>query len=353
MFVLIKNIKNMMKTPAIILLLIAMSSVALTIIGLSYGIIMTVQDNRNEQTIMNKLYGVDLQIKFDIDEFDEKITPLLDMIGDELDYMYCGGVVDNTTLAMIRCGSNSDYSGTVFTYEQLYNNEKVADAHYKSTGNKVGDTVNIGGTDFTIKYTDENVVEDGELYSDYRIPYGTAPKGVKIHEFKLILRSMPSERVNDEIQNYITKNFQPRELAPPQIIDAETEQRRSFSLTACIAMALILCFCLSYVYLYIIQKRKNQMIILIMCGCEPEKANKIFTLEILIYAAIGCVLSIPCLFPAIKVFDKIYIDFSAAYDLSVFLILIIGYLLLTALMLTSFLRPFIKSSVSELQKGGI
>lgn len=354
MTILVNNIKLKMKSnPFLLLILICSQAFVAMMILLVYGIAMNSFKSDQKATLLNKFYTISLQNSLSKDEFESKIFPLLAILQDDLDYMYCQGYVDHTTLSMIYCGSNREYTADAFTYEQLSQNAHVADANYATTKTHIGDVVNIGDEQFEVKWTDEGVDYGAEMTNDYRIPYGTAPVDTFFYDFRLILKDMPTEQLDDKISSYIVSSFDVKEYTPAEIIDAEVEQRRQFSIIICFVVALIMILCLCYVYAFLVRKRRKQLGVIIMCGCKPEEANNIFTGEILLYVLIGCLISIPIVKNIIYVFDNLYGSFSQYYNYKIYISAITGYVLLTAFVLTLFLRPIVKNAIESLRKGAL
>ncbi|MGN0633601.1 MAG: FtsX-like permease family protein [Oscillospiraceae bacterium] len=313
---------------------------------------MNLFSSNQQQNVLNKLYIVTLNERIEKNEFEQKLNGLLGMIGDKLDYVYCQGVFEKHTLGMIYCGSNTEYKGA-FTYSEISQNACIADAHYATTKVKTGDKIQIGDRIFEIRATDENMDNGSEFSSDFRIPYATAPDDTYIYAFRLILKDMPNEQLGDKITAYVNDVFSISEYVPAEIIDAEAQQRKQLSIAACFGISLIMVLCLCYVYTYFIRKRKKQIGILILCGCQPETANNIFTAEIIVYVIIGSLISLPVVRMLISLFNNIFPSFSDNYSLGIYAVIIAGYGIMTGLVLTLFLRSVVKDAVAEIQKGAL
>lgn len=342
--------------------LIFMNICVMTVLILAYGLAINATKNTETANVYSRTTYVWLDNEIPLKDFKEKINPVLERVGDKIDWLYCEGRIDKKQyIGYMHCGLNDKYqpqNDKSFTYSQINGGENVANIHYNSVHAEVGETVNICGKDFVVYSSDKDIVNadaDGAVSCDYIIPLNAAPdyEGLSISYFCIVFKEMPDTIFNDSITQTILNNFETHDFSPSEVNDAEMKQRRKLAVFACEAVIAIIVLSLGYVYAFLFQKRRKQIGVLITCGCTPIKAESLFVLEMLIFTVIGSALAIPVSISLMPAFNNVFGDFSKFYTPGVYLIILISYIFATFAFIYIFIDKMVLNITESLKKGAM
>ena len=286
----LKSIKNSFRNfRKIYLLLIISQFVSVISIFFVYGIYTSYSAKMQELDIDSYRIGTSYDESCDIGTLKECLPNIMEQMRSKVDYLFISGTTDELlicmytechggsyTLADIVSKNNILAEGRQLSNEDEGNENKVI---YSMGGEpyKVGDRLNIVGTEFEVVGVDEKRVRS------IIIPFRSCPNEVSLWQLNFIFEQLPTERDYMLIKNTLESVFGDKvTLDEFQLKDQETIISYRTTIVIAVAIGLLSALNTCLLYGYIICQRQKQMAIYGIVGASKGLRLMMNELEIML-----------------------------------------------------------------------
>ena len=216
--------------------------------------------------------------------------------------------------------------------------------------------------DVHIRYGDKEYLVLGTIKGNqgFHIFYGTEPESLTVEDVFLTLKDYPTESQVKEISELFMQIFNESTNGLGRVTVRSSpkdfgllEVKMSFAnifITALIQVIAI--FNVMLIFRYIVSMRKKEFAVYRFCGFSKRACILSSLCEIMCISFICSVISF-AVFELIKpALAEQFSAVSAAFDFGYYLLILIGYLVLTAIIFTIYIAPALNKSVVNELKGG-
>lgn len=284
-----KSVKNSFRNfRKIYLLLIVSQFISVISIFFVYGIYTSYSVKMQEMDVDSYQIGTEFK-KGEVGTLRECLPDILEQIEHNLDYLWISAESDIGRLSMYIEYHNGKYAladlvinnnvvkeGRALTYEDEINANRVIYAMNDRTY-KLGDSVNISGTEFEVIGVDQRDIRG------FEIPFSSCPDDEDLFLVYFNFKNLPTQKDYGIMKNTLKGVFGDDVTIPEfQLKDQETIISYRTTMTISIAIGLVSAVSTCFLYGYIISQRQKQMAIYGIVGASKGLRLMMNELEIML-----------------------------------------------------------------------
>ena len=211
-------------------------------------------------------------------------------------------------------------------------------------GVKVGDSVNIGGTDYTVNAFLEDVP------FDLTVPdMNNIPDDCKVRDIVITLKNKPSYNDAQEIEKPMQKLYlMPSSIQMPEGLELLDEQLNSTQIAVSVIMILFAVFNCSFCYYYIYLTNKNTLRVFRLCGATTADCRMIYTAEVILHAALSICVSYILYDKVLKaIAEKYFRGIDVCYTAKNYLLVTGAYLIISIMIMAVCMSRFTSKPLAQ------
>ena len=220
----------------------------------------------------------------DLEQLETTLDAFLPEVQESLSYYFVEGTVEASGKSYSITGTELPYVeddsiDDTFSYADFKEGAHKVQVSYFQFPCSVGQMIEIGGEQYEVIRTNENAGMDNYVCT-FNIPFRAFPENVKVTSINFVFQDMPTHEEAEEFSDKIYEYFGGQTgIVLPNIPDLVTQQFNRLAVMICVMIAILVVLNVSMVYLYTLQSRKSMLGIYQLCGCAPQTALGLFSVE--------------------------------------------------------------------------
>ncbi len=213
---------------------------------------------------------------------------------------------------------------------------------------KVGDKVDLYGTEYTVAITEQNVAL-------LNIPYAVVEDDFKIISVWAHTKSICSAERCDEIKRKIQELFELNDdkVYPPEPRQLQELQNVNLAYGVTAAVILMLLLNISRIYMYVLSCRKKSLAVMSICGADKARLFAVYMIELMasliVTFIIGAVLFHMLILPPMA---ELYPNFLKFISPRVYITVFGLYVIVALIIISLTVSNFITKSSAEMERRG-
>lgn len=209
---------------------------------------------------------------------------------------------------------------------------------------KIGDKINLGGVDYTVKVLQDDV-------ANMDIPYKALQDNFYVTTVWVWLKDIPSQERCDEISEKIKSMFETDDYSSPKPRVLEELQNIQLAYGISAAAIIMILLNISRVYSYALTYRKKSFAVMNICGASKSKVFLMYLLELMLTLlatfGIGLIIFHTLVLQPVA---AIYPNFLISMTPQTYLIIFGIYFVVSILVMSLTISRFISRSAVEMER---